>query len=86
MRGFRMRFQGRGGEGSYAQLFLAESAGSESMPSFKNERMRGSGWVVHMSFGSGSWISMCLYAPCYIRLSLMSICLCAPCCIMGSKI
>jgi len=32
MRGFRMRFQGRGAEGSYARLFLAGSVGSESTP------------------------------------------------------
>jgi len=34
-----MRFQGCGVEGSYERLFLAESAGSESMPSIKDERI-----------------------------------------------
>ncbi|KAH8772429.1 hypothetical protein F5882DRAFT_505893 [Hyaloscypha sp. PMI_1271] len=32
MRGFRMRFQGRGAEGSYERLFLAGSVSSESAP------------------------------------------------------
>jgi hypothetical protein len=42
-----MRFQGRGAEGSYERLFLAESAG-------RMNEVRGSGWIVHMSFGSDS--------------------------------
>jgi hypothetical protein len=43
MRGFRMRFQGRGAEGSYERLFLAGSVGSESTPV----------WIGYMSLRSG---------------------------------